>query len=162
MYAYCVSYYDNVYAYYNTTIHLNISKVTYIYVTCKTANDISLNELCNEKLYVLWTNFHRVYANFYHDLLHALYSWNGPHWTTLVLIAYASKEDSGEPAHPHSLARTYAARSLIQAVSQEEHSNRKPDPWPLWMAGHAQLKFVMTGCSKTQTRLTRPRWLFVE
>ena len=45
--------------------------------------------------------------------------------------------------------------SLIQAVSQEEFSNRKPDPWPLWMAGHAQLKFVMTECSKTQIRLTR-------
>ena len=44
--------------------------------------------------------------------------------------------------------------SLIQAVSQEEPSNRKPDPWPLWMAGHAQLKFVMTECSKTQIRLT--------
>ena len=45
--------------------------------------------------------------------------------------------------------------SLIQAVNQEEPSNRKPDPWPLWMAGHAQLKFVMTECSKTQIRLTR-------
>ena len=44
--------------------------------------------------------------------------------------------------------------SLIQAVSQEEASDRKPDPWPLWMAGHAQLKFVMTECSKTQIRLT--------
>ena len=43
--------------------------------------------------------------------------------------------------------------SLIQAVSQEEPSHRKPDPWPLWMAGHAQLKFVMTECSKTQIRL---------
>ena len=43
--------------------------------------------------------------------------------------------------------------SLIQAVSQEEPSYRKPDPWPLWMAGHAQLKFVMTECSKTQIRL---------
>ena len=31
---------------------------------------------------------------------------------------------------------------LIQAVNQEEPSDRKPDPWPLWMAGHAQLKFV--------------------
>ena len=40
--------------------------------------------------------------------------------------------------------------SLIQAVSQEEPSDRKPDPCPLWMAGHAQLKFVMTECSKTQ------------
>ena len=46
--------------------------------------------------------------------------------------------------------------SLIQAVSQEEPSDRNPDPWPLWMAGHAQLKFVMTECSKTQIRLTRP------
>ena len=44
--------------------------------------------------------------------------------------------------------------SLIQAVSREEPSDRKPDPWPLWMAGHAQLRFVMTECSKTQIRLT--------
>ena len=44
--------------------------------------------------------------------------------------------------------------SLIQAVSQEEPSDRKPDPRPLWMAGHAQLKFVMTECSKTRIRLT--------
>ena len=45
--------------------------------------------------------------------------------------------------------------SLIPAVSQEEPSDRKPDPWPLWMAGHAQLKlkFVMTECSKIQIRL---------
>ena len=48
--------------------------------------------------------------------------------------------------------------SLIQAVSQEEPSDRKPDPWPLWMAGHAQLKFVMTECSKTQIRLTGLKW----
>ena len=45
--------------------------------------------------------------------------------------------------------------SLIQAVSQEEPSDRKPDPWPLWMAGHAHLKFVITECSKTQIHLTR-------
>ena len=44
--------------------------------------------------------------------------------------------------------------SLIQAVNQEDPSDRKPDAWPLWMAGHAQLKFVMTECSKTQIRLT--------
>ena len=48
--------------------------------------------------------------------------------------------------------------SLIQAVSQEEPSDTKPDPWPLWMAGHAQLKFVMTECSKTQIRLTGLIW----
>ena len=44
--------------------------------------------------------------------------------------------------------------SLIQALNQEELSDRKPDPWPLRMAGHAQLKLVMTECSKTQIRLT--------
>ena len=36
--------------------------------------------------------------------------------------------------------------SIKQAVSREEPSDRKPVPWPLWMAGHAQLKFVMTEC----------------
>ena len=46
--------------------------------------------------------------------------------------------------------------SPIQAVSQDEPSDRKPDPWSLWMAGHAQLKFAMTECSKTQIRLSRP------
>ena len=35
----------------------------------------------------------------------------GPHQANLVLIAYASSEGSGEPAHPRSLARTFAARS---------------------------------------------------
>ena len=48
--------------------------------------------------------------------------------------------------------------SLIQAVSQEEPSGRRPDSWPLSMAGHAQLKFVMTECSKTQIRLTGLKW----
>ena len=51
--------------------------------------------------------------------------------------------------------------SLIQAVSQEEPSDRKPDPWLLWMAGHGQLKFVMTECSKTQIRLTGLKWIII-
>ena len=45
------------------------------------------------------------------------YIWvlsDGPRQANLVLIAYASSEDSGEPAHPHSLARTSAARSYKQ------------------------------------------------
>ena len=48
--------------------------------------------------------------------------------------------------------------SLIQVVSQEEPPDRKLDPWPFWIACHAQLKFVMTECSKTQIRLTRHIW----
>ena len=54
---------------------------------------------------------------------------NGPRQANLVLIAYASSESSGEPAHP--LSRNNLHCSLIQAVSQEESSDRKPDPWPL-------------------------------
>ena len=77
----------------------------------------------------------------------------GPRHANLVLIAYASSEGSGEPAHPRSLTRTSC--SLIQAVRQEEPSNRKPDAWPFWMAGHARLKSVMTECLKTQICLMR-------
>ena len=39
---------------------------------------------------------------------------SGPREANLVLIAYASSEGSGEPAHPRSLARTFAARSYKQ------------------------------------------------
>ena len=38
----------------------------------------------------------------------------GPRQANLVLIAYASSEGSGEPAHPRSLARTFATRSYRQ------------------------------------------------
>ena len=38
----------------------------------------------------------------------------GPRQANLVFIAYASSEGSGEPAHPRSLARTFAARSYKQ------------------------------------------------
>ena len=38
----------------------------------------------------------------------------GPRQGNLVLIAYASSKGSGEPAHPRSLARTFAARSYKQ------------------------------------------------
>ena len=39
---------------------------------------------------------------------------DGPRQVNLLLIAYASSEGSGEPAHPRSLARTSAARSSKQ------------------------------------------------
>ena len=61
----------------------------------------------NDELPKLWT---QIYKTIF-----------GPRQANLVLIAYASSEGSGEPAHP---------RSLAQAVSQEEPSDRKPDPWP--------------------------------
>ena len=46
-----------------------------------------------------------------HRRLNIIY---GPRQANLVLIAYASSEGSGEPAHPRSLARTSAARSCKQ------------------------------------------------
>ena len=45
------------------------------------------------------------------SFLHILF---GLRQANLVLIAYASSEGSGEPAHPRSLARTSAARSYKQ------------------------------------------------
>ena len=46
------------------------------------------------------------------------WAWYGPRQANLVLIAYASSEGSGEPAHPRSLARTFAARSYKQWVKR--------------------------------------------
>ena len=56
----------------------------------------------------------------------------GPPQANLVLIAYASSEDSGEPAHPRSLARTSAARSYKQWVKrnfQTESQIPGPSKW---------------------------------
>ena len=57
---------------------------------------------------------------------------HGPRQANLVLIAYASSEGSGEPAHPHSLARTSAARSYKQRVKrnlQTESQIPGPSEW---------------------------------
>ena len=56
----------------------------------------------------------------------------GPRQANLVLIAYASSEGSGEPAHPRSLARTFAARSYKQWVKrnlQTESQIHGPSEW---------------------------------
>ena len=58
--------------------------------------------------------------------------WIGPRQGNLVLIAYASSEGSGEPAHPRSLARTFAARSYKQWVKrnlQTESQIPGPAEW---------------------------------
>ena len=57
---------------------------------------------------------------------------NAPRQANLVLIAYASSEGSGEPAHPRSLARTFAARSYKQWVKrnlQTESQSPGPSEW---------------------------------
>ena len=50
--------------------------------------------------------------------------------------------------------RAVSPEPSLLAHTSSESRDRKPDPCSLWMAGHAQLKFVMTECSKTQIRLT--------
>ena len=57
---------------------------------------------------------------------------NGPRQANLVLIAYASSEGSGEPAHLRSLARTSAARSYKHWVKrnlQTESQIPGPSEW---------------------------------
>ena len=56
----------------------------------------------------------------------------GPRQANLLLIAYASSEGSGEPAHPRSLARTSTARSYKQWVKrnlQTESQIHSPSEW---------------------------------
>ena len=54
---------------------------------------------------------------------------NGPRQANFVLIAYASSEGSGEPAHARSLARTFAARSYKQWVKRNlQTENQIPGP----------------------------------
>ena len=56
----------------------------------------------------------------------------GPCRAILVLIAYASSEGSGEPAHPRNLARTFAAHSYKQWVKrnlQTESQITGPSEW---------------------------------
>ena len=56
----------------------------------------------------------------------------GPRQANLVLIAYASSEGSGEPEHPRSLARNFAARSYKQWVKrnlQTESQIPGPSEW---------------------------------
>ena len=56
------------------------------------------------------------HTHFVSFVMSRLMNWAlyGPRQANLVLIAYASSEGSGEPAHPRSLARTFAARSYKQ------------------------------------------------
>ena len=54
---------------------------------------------------------------------------NGPRQANLLIIAYASSEGSGEPAHPRSLARSSAARSHKQWVKRN-HQTESQIPGP--------------------------------
>ena len=56
----------------------------------------------------------------------------GPRQANLILIACASSEGSGEPAHPRSLARTSATRSYKQWVKRNRQAESQipgPSEW---------------------------------
>ena len=68
--------------------------------------------------------------NVLHDVINKLLY--GPRQANLELIAYASSEGSGEPAHPRSLARTSATRSYKQCAKrnlQTESQIPGPSEW---------------------------------
>ena len=82
-----------------------------------------LNSICIQKTTTLCKYFKRS------DQDSAVF---GPRQANLVLVAYASSEGSGEPAHPRSLARTSAARSYKQWVKrnlQTESQIPGPSEW---------------------------------
>ena len=77
-----------------------------------------------------WMKLH--WSLFLTSDIRGLITLNGPRQANLVLIAYASSEGSGEPAHPRSLARTFAARSYKQWIKmnlQTESQIPGPSEW---------------------------------
>ena len=84
------------------------------------------------------TKFIEYWVHFSRHINHLLIDWTsnqttfGPRQANLVLIAYASSEGSGEPAHLRSLARTSAAHSYKQWIKrnlQTESQIPGPSEW---------------------------------
>ena len=106
-------------------------------------------------------HFRYFYSSFFIAIVYFIFVFN---LYSLLLIMWTASSEFGtyrlceqrrfRRACASAQSRQNLRCSLIQEVSQEEPSDRKPDLWLLWMAGHAQLKFVITECSKTQIRLT--------
>ena len=98
-----------------------------------------VQSICNkpDRFLILMTNVLLDDSEYFFQLLHNLTArWyaklNGPRQANLLLISYASSEGSGEPAHPRSLARTFAARSYKQWVKrnlQTESQIPGPSEW---------------------------------
>ena len=61
-------------------------------------------------------------------------------WRHLCTVWYGQRQANLVLCEQRRFRRACSV-SLIQAMSQEEPSDKKPDPWSLWMAGYAQLKF---------------------
>ena len=90
----------------------------------------------------------------------ALILTNGPRQANLVLIAYASSEGSGEPAHSRSLARTFAAHSYKQWIKRNRLTESQiPGPsewlgmrsWNLSWRNARRHKFAWRGSNRGST-----------
>ena len=89
-------------------------------------SEVSFNTL------LLWRMWHSIVLTIYQSVMPRLSSikW---YLANLVLIAYASSEGSGEPAHPRSLARTFAARSYKQLWGTFRQKSRSLAPLNGWV-----------------------------
>ena len=95
-----------------------------------------------------------MFSLLFKDLISDFYSLFGPRQANLILIAYACSKGSGEPAHPRSLARTFAARSYKQWIKRNfQTENQIPGPsewldmrsWNLSWRNARRYKFAWRG-----------------
>ena len=94
-------------------------------VKLRYSDDLNLHSLVDFSIFISWVGP-------FPNLVGLCTFSYGPRQANLVLIAYASSEGSGEPAHPRSLARTFAARSYKQWVKrnlQTESQIPGPSEW---------------------------------
>ena len=59
-----------------------------------------------------------------------------------AVIAHANGKGSGEPAHPHSLARTYAVRWSKRYAKGEKLQSKELDMWPHYITKTRLLKYI--------------------
>ena len=100
-----------------------------------------------QKNVISWTLFYRRDMASLNYSISILLVWRK--MLTSLIWARSSEFGSYHLCEQRRFGRSAQSRqnlscSLKQAMSQEEPSDRKPDPWPLWMTGHEQLKFFMT------------------
>ena len=107
---------------------LNFFLCVYIYWKGRFPRDAVSN-------FILYSRGNRVYGalRLFHSFrVEQVRRKTRPRQANLLLIAEASSEGSGEPAHPRSLARTFAARSYKQCVKrnlQTESQIPGPSEW---------------------------------
>ena len=110
---------------------LTLKKFNFLFLTCfKNCN----NSLSENMIFVIFTVYltEKSLRFIWKHTRNEGKAIIGPRQANLILLAYASSEGSGEPAHARSLARTSAARSYKQLVKrnlQTESQIPGPSEW---------------------------------